>query len=91
MFAVPWLESQIAVGGALFPAGLPLAWRGESIEAHGVPTGPSSTVALAVRWHGARPAVLWEQQGVPVATHIAGAAPAWDRPAGRRNALAGAE
>ena len=30
---------------------------------HGVPTGPRSTVGFAVRWHGERPAVLWEQQG----------------------------
>jgi hypothetical protein len=77
-FAVPWLESQIAVGGALFPHGLPPAWWGESIEAHGVPTGPSSTVSLAVRWHGARPAALWEQQGAPVRLTSPVLAPTWN-------------
>ncbi|MBA3803847.1 MAG: hypothetical protein H0X22_13235, partial [Acidimicrobiia bacterium] len=25
--------------------------------------GPSSSVSYAVRWHGDRPAVLWEQRG----------------------------
>ena len=78
VFAVPWLESQIAVGGALFPHGLPPAWLGESIEAHGVPTGPSSTVSLAVRWHGARPAALWEQHGAPVRLTSPVLAPTWN-------------
>ena len=78
VFAVPWLESQIAVGGALFPHGLPPAWLGESIEAHGVPTGPSSTVSLAVRWHGSRPAALWEQHGAPVRLTSPVLAPTWN-------------
>jgi len=80
LFAAAWLESQVATGGTLFPAGIPMAWRGESVEAYGVPTGSSSTVALAVRWHGARPAVLWEQQGSPVLL----TAPGWSsrEPAG---------
>jgi hypothetical protein len=84
LFAVPWLESQIAVGGALFPRGLPAAWRGESIEAHGIPTGIASTVSLAVRWHGDRPAALWEQQGAPVPLSAPVLAPAWSsrEPAG---------
>jgi hypothetical protein len=77
MLAVPWLESQFAIGGALFPHGLPSAWRGASIEAHGVSTGPSSTVSLAVRWHGARPAALWEQQGTPVLLSAPVLAPGW--------------
>jgi hypothetical protein len=84
VIAVPWLESQFAVGAALFPNGLPPGWRGASIEAHGVPTGPSSTVSLAVRWHGARPAVLWEQQGSPVLLSAPVVAPSWSsrEPAG---------
>jgi hypothetical protein len=66
LLAVAWLESKFASNGQLFPEGIPAAWRGVSIEAYGVPTGPASTIALALRWHGARPALLWEQHGPPV-------------------------
>jgi len=40
-------------------AELPAPWRGQSLEVHGVPTrhGPLS---YAVRWHGPRPALLWD-------------------------------
>jgi hypothetical protein len=76
VYAVPWLESQFAIGGALFPHGLPASWLA-AIEAHGVPTGPSSTVSLAVRWHGTRPAALWEQQGAPVRLTSPVLAPKW--------------
>jgi hypothetical protein len=75
--AVPWLESQFSVGGALFPRGFPEPWLGESIEAHGVPTGPGSSISLAVRWHGARPAVLWEQFGERVRLTSPVLAPDW--------------
>jgi hypothetical protein len=75
--AVPWLESQFSVGGALFPRGFPEPWLGESIEAHGVPTGPGSSISLAVRWHGARPAVLWEQFGERVRLTSPLLAPDW--------------
>jgi hypothetical protein len=80
LFVVPWLEAQFAVGGALFPRGIPPAWLGRSIEAHGIPTAAGSAVSLAVRWHGARPAVLWEQHGPPVLL----TAPGWSsrEPAG---------
>jgi hypothetical protein len=66
LLAVAWLESKFASNGQLFPEGIPEAWRGVSIEAYGVPTGPASTIALTLRWHGARPALLWEQHGPPV-------------------------
>lgn len=64
--AVAWLESSFAVGGALLPFGLPDAWLGQSVEVYGVPTAAGSTVSFALRWHGERPAVLWEQTGEPV-------------------------
>jgi hypothetical protein len=46
---------------ALFPA-FPAAWRGHGVEVHGMPTaaGPAS---WALRWHGERPALLWEIGG----------------------------
>ncbi|MCB0965814.1 MAG: hypothetical protein KDB37_03175, partial [Ilumatobacter sp.] len=64
--AVAWLESMFAVGGTLLPLGLPDAWLGQSVEVYGVPTVAGSTVSFALRWHGDRPAVLWEQTGDPV-------------------------
>jgi hypothetical protein len=35
------------------------SWRGAPLEAHGIPTR-HGTVSYAIRWHGARPALLWE-------------------------------
>jgi hypothetical protein len=51
--------------GRLLAAGIPRRWFGSNFEVHGIPTGPRSSVSYAVRWHGDRPAVLWEQQGDP--------------------------
>jgi hypothetical protein len=38
----------------------PASWRGGPVEVHNAPTlyGP---VSFAIRWHGARPALLWDQ------------------------------
>jgi hypothetical protein len=77
VFRVPWLESQLASGGALLPDGVPDAWLGAPIEAYGVPTGDTTSVSFAVRWHGARPAVLWEQQGEPIELSAPTLAPGW--------------
>ena len=57
------VERRIATGGRLLPAGIPRRWLGANFEVHGIPTAVRSTVSFAVRWHGERPAVLWEQQG----------------------------
>ena len=43
---------------------LPGAWAGQSLEVHDAPTRHGS-VSFAVRWHGARPALLWDSKGVP--------------------------
>jgi hypothetical protein len=55
------IERRIADGGRLLPGGIPTSWLGSNFEVHGVPTSPATTVSFAVRWHGERPAVLWEQ------------------------------
>lgn len=85
--AAAWLERLIAHGGALLPTGLPTAWLGQSLEAYGVPTVAGSTVSFAVRWHGARPAVLWEQSGPPVELTSPVLAPAWRTSEARGEAL----
>lgn len=75
--AVAWLEHLMATEGALLPTGLPSTWLGQSLEAYGVPTVGASTVSFAIRWHGARPAVLWEQSGDPVELTSPVLAPEW--------------
>ena len=57
------VEPRGADEGRLLPRGIPRRWLGQNFEVHGVPTGSRSTVGFAVRWHGERPAVLWEQHG----------------------------
>lgn len=74
---VPWAETLVAVDGELFPGGLAPAWLGQPIEAYGVPTGDASSVSLAIRWHGERPAILWEQAGEPVELSSPVLAPGW--------------
>ncbi|MEL6891238.1 MAG: hypothetical protein AAFP84_06565 [Actinomycetota bacterium] len=59
------VERRFALDGDLLPGGIPSAWLGSDFEVHGLPTGADSSVGFAVRWHGERPAVLWEQHGVP--------------------------
>ncbi len=57
------VERHLARDGDLLPAGIPTRWHGSDFEVHGVPTSARSAVSYAVRWHGKRPAVLWEQTG----------------------------
>jgi hypothetical protein len=61
--AVIAVEGELNDGPALFPAGIPKAWRGQDFEAHDLVAGPASRLSLAVRWHGANPALLWEVEG----------------------------
>jgi len=64
---VPMVEQMLADRhGALLPGGLARNWAGVNFDVHGLPidtpTGLGS-VSYAIRWHGARPAVLWETTG----------------------------
>jgi hypothetical protein len=52
-----WSEGGPAIN--LFPAGFPAGWRGGPLELHSIPTA-FGDVSAAIRWHGARPALLWE-------------------------------
>lgn len=71
------VERSIAAGPVLFAEGLPEPWLGQHLEVYGVPTGPASAVSFAVRWHGARPALLWEQTGAAVGLTAPVVAPGW--------------
>lgn len=74
---VAWLESRLASAGELVPGGIPTEWLGQPLEVHGVPTGPRSSVSYALRWHGERPAILWEQTGDPITLTAPVVAPDW--------------
>jgi hypothetical protein len=41
---------------------VPAVWFGRPIEVHGMATS-SGRLSYAVRWHGERPALLWELEG----------------------------
>ena len=66
---------ETADGIELLP-GFPPEWLGQSLTVDAVPFR-SGTLSFAVRWHGARPAVLWEQSGMPVALSSPRLAPDW--------------
>lgn len=63
--ALAWTEQRVVAqrGGQaqLLPAGLPANWLGNNFEVFDLPTNATGTISFAVRWHGERPAVLWEQ------------------------------
>jgi hypothetical protein len=78
------VERVLADGRDLLPQGIPASWWGTDFEVHGVPTDPGATVSYAVRWHGERPAILWETTGPAGRLTASRAAPGWttDAPAG---------
>ena len=82
--AIAWAESLLAQaspsGGqcVLLPYGIPETWWGSACEAHGITADPYRTISFAVRWHGPRPAVLWEITGAAGLLITGGAAdPSW--------------
>jgi hypothetical protein len=87
MRAVAALERNLACGGLLLPAGIPASWRGVDFEAHGLVVAASTTLSFAVRWHGARPAVLWELTGGTVELRAPAVATGWRTTAAAGEAL----
>lgn len=53
------------------------AWRGGSLAVYGLPTR-FGTLSYAVRWHGARPALLWELDSRPGQEPVVVRAPGLD-------------
>ena len=66
-------------------AELPDAWRGRELDVHDAPTRRGS-VSYAVRWHGRRPALLWD---VPAGVELRapGLDPEWSTTEARGEAL----
>jgi hypothetical protein len=80
--AAEWLRAMRAVlvaltddRVALLPH-FPVEWLGQAVAAGGVPT-PHGPVSFALRWHGTRPALLWD---VPASlrVHAPMLDPAWE-------------
>lgn len=78
--SIAWVETLLAKaspsGGecCLLPHGIPETWFGAAFEAHGLTGDAFRTIGYAVRWHGARPALLWEVAGAPGLVLTAGGA-----------------
>ena len=87
----PWLESRLLTGERCSRPASRRTGSDSRSRSTALPAGRRPTsVAFAVRWHGARPAVLWEQTGEPVELTAPCGRPV-GRPVGdRRGALAGA-
>ena len=64
---------------------LPVEWRGQSLDVHDAPTR-AGRVSYAVRWHGARPALLWECER-PIRLSAPGLDRAWSTTEVRGEAL----
>jgi hypothetical protein len=56
----------------------PAGWLGHGVEVHSMPSRYGA-VSWAVRWHGDRPALLWEVDGGPADLHLTapGLDPTW--------------
>ncbi|MHB1928688.1 MAG: hypothetical protein ACYCUG_04560, partial [Acidimicrobiales bacterium] len=65
------------VGAVTLLRWLPASWRGQPLEVDGMPS-LAGAVSFALRWHGPRPALLWEVDADgPVTVRAPGLDPAW--------------
>jgi hypothetical protein len=80
--SVAWAETLLVQGSpsggqcTVLPYGIPQPWWGTSFDVKGLVADPYRTISYAVRWHGARPALLWEVSGDPGLVISGGAADA---------------
>ena len=81
------IERTLVSNGDVLPGGIPAAWLGANFEVHGLPTSARASIAYAVRWHGDRPAVLWEQTGDAVTLSASALDAAWSTAAVSGEAL----
>jgi hypothetical protein len=83
-----WLEQRllrVVDRGVDLVPGFPAAWAGQGVEVYGAMTG-GVTVGFALRWHGERPALLWELSA-PVTLTCRRLDPAWSANEVRGEAL----
>lgn len=67
-----------SVRGLTLSPTVPDSWLGQGWEVHGAPTR-HGRLSYAVRWHGDRPALLWELERHDPALEVAVTAPALDQ------------
>ena len=65
---IAWLDEQLVSprregGATVLRYGVPRMWLGVNMECHRVAASPEHSVSYGVRWHGEKPAVLWETSG----------------------------
>ena len=63
-----WIESQLVAlrrNGTIdiCPRGIDESWLGVNFECHKLMATPQHVISYAVRWHGERPALLWDIDG----------------------------
>ncbi len=89
--AVTWIEDSLArpagEGAVLMPDGHREAWLGQSVETYGLPAPGGRAISFALRWHGDRPAVLWEVTGPLGLLLTSGCDPTWSTTAATGEAL----
>ncbi len=66
--AIAWVEEKMVAvqrdgSVQIFGRGIPRLWLGANLECHRVSAGPLHTVSFGIRWHGEKPALLWEVAG----------------------------
>lgn len=67
---IAWVESQLVAQRRdnvieICPRGIDAAWLGANFECHRLVASPEHLISFAVRWHGDKPALLWEIDGPP--------------------------
>lgn len=75
---IAWVESQLVAQRRdnvieICPRGIDAAWLGANFECHRLVASPEHLISFAVRWHGDKPALLWEIDGPPGARVAASA------------------
>ena len=75
---IAWVESQLVAQRhdgviEICPRGVEVAWLGANFECHRLVASPEHLISFAVRWHGEKPALLWEIDG-PAGARVAASA-----------------
>jgi hypothetical protein len=65
---IAWVESQLVAQRRdgvieICPRGIDAAWLGANFECHRLVASAEHLISFAVRWHGEKPALLWEIDG----------------------------
>jgi hypothetical protein len=75
---IAWVESQLVAQRhdgviEICPRGIDAAWLGANFECHRLVVSAEHLISFAVRWHGEKPALLWEIDG-PAGARVAASA-----------------